>query len=108
MNEEYLLERETQVYTYRAVPVLYNGQPDRSMHAGDIVRHFKGGLYKIVGLATDTETQERVVVYQSLSGSTKGSVYVRPCDMFFSPVDREKYPDATQQYRLEKITLSVL
>lgn len=41
----------------------------------EIWQHYKGGNYEIVTLAVDTETDERVVVYQSISF---GSVHVRP------------------------------
>ena len=40
------------------------------------------------------------MVYRALYG--EGGVWVRPMEMFFSPVDREKYPNAEQEYRFER------
>ena len=71
------------------------------MQPGDIVRHFKGKQYEIVGFAKDSETMETMVVYRALYG--EGGLWVRPKEMFFSPVDKEKYPDVTQTYRFERI-----
>lgn len=34
-----------------------------------IYRHYKGGLYQVLGVAEHTETEERVVVYVSLTGA---------------------------------------
>lgn len=51
-------------------------------------------------LAQDSETGETVVVYRKLYGD--GGLWVRPLDMFRSPVDREKYPDADQKFRFQK------
>ena len=67
----------------------------------DIVRHFKGNPYQILYFAKDSETHRDVVVYRALYG--EGDVWVRPMEMFFSLVDREKYPDATQEYRFERV-----
>lgn len=44
-------------------------------------RHFKGGIYKFIGKATDSETQEELVVYQAIYGDKK--IWVRPIDMFY-------------------------
>ena len=74
---------------------------ENRMQPGDVVRHFKGKLYEIVGFAKDSETLETMVVYRALYG--EGGLWVRPKAMFFSPVDREKYPDAAQTYRFEKV-----
>ena len=68
---------------------------------GDIVRHFKGNEYEILCFALDSETQEEMVVYRALYGER--GTWVRPKDMFFSEVDREKNPDVMQTYRFEKI-----
>ena len=70
------------------------------MKPGDVVRHFKGKRYEILCFAKDSETQETLVVYRALYGER--DVWVRPKEMFFSEVDRRKYPDAGQTYRFER------
>ena len=64
-------------------------------------RHFKGGEYQVVALARHSETMEELVVYQALYG--EGGLWVRPLEMFASPVDKEKYPDVTQAWRFERM-----
>jgi hypothetical protein len=46
-------------------------------------RHYKGGLYKILTLAKHSETNEDMVVYQSL---LFGSIHVRPLTMWFEEI----------------------
>lgn len=67
----------------------------------EVYRHFKGNLYQILTLATDSESGSPMVVYQAMYGDFK--VYVRPLDMFMSRVDKEKYPDVTCEMRFEKM-----
>lgn len=74
---------------------------NRRLQPGDVVRHFKGNQYEILHIAKDSETMAEMVVYRALYGER--GVWVRPLDMFLSPVDREKYPDAQQAYRFEKV-----
>ncbi len=74
---------------------------DLRLKPGDVVRHFKGNEYEILHIALDSETMEKVVVYRALYGER--GVWVRPLEMFLSPVDREKYPDVKQTYRFEKV-----
>ncbi|MCQ2145055.1 MAG: DUF1653 domain-containing protein [Bacteroidales bacterium] len=53
-------------------------------------RHFKGGRYKILHIAKDSEDPTReLVVYQALYGNH--DIWVRPKEMFFSSVEREDY-----------------
>lgn len=66
---------------------------------GTIYRHFKGQFFYIVGLATHSETGEELVIYRH-EGDLK--LYARPRSMFESKVDKEKYPQATQEYRFER------
>ena len=50
-------------------------------------QHFKGGKYRFIHSAFDSETQERMVVYQALYGDQ--AYWVRPEDMFFGKVTRD-------------------
>ena len=77
---------------------------------GDIVKHFKREnvnqdtaeyLYEILAFAQHTENGEKLVVYRALYAPYK--ICARPYDMFMSEVDKDKYPDAKQKYRFEKV-----
>jgi hypothetical protein len=47
-------------------------------------RHYKGGLYEVLGVARHSETEEELVVYRALYGS--GGLWVRPRQMFLETV----------------------
>ena len=49
----------------------------------DTYKHYKGGLYKVITLANNTETKETMVVYQSLLFKT---IFTRPLDVWNSKV----------------------
>ena len=50
-------------------------------------RHFKGGKYKVLAIGQDSETLEKVVIYQALYGEMK--VWVRPYEMFFGKTGKD-------------------
>ena len=52
-------------------------------------RHFKGKEYRVVGVASHSETLEPMVVYQALYGEQ--GLWVRPAYMWNEQVDREDY-----------------
>lgn len=72
---------------------------------GEIYRHFKGNLYEVIIIARDSETLEEKVVYKEVDGD---AAYVRSLPMFVSLVDKEKYPNATQEFRFELVTSPVV
>lgn len=66
---------------------------------GEQYRHFKlGKIITIFGISRHTETEEISVIY-----NYENKIWNRPLDMFMSEVDKEKYPNATQKYRFEKV-----
>lgn len=71
----------------------------RKVKINGIYRHFKGDYYIVLDIAQHSETKEKYVVYKGLYGNVE--VYIRPYDMFLSKVDKEKYPNETQEYRFE-------
>ena len=78
----------------------------REIKRNTIYKHFKGNSYLVLGFAIDSETGEKMVIYQALYDDCK--TYVRPYVMFASEVDHEKYPEVSQKYRFEEIKIESL
>ncbi|WP_022962361.1 DUF1653 domain-containing protein [Halopseudomonas pelagia] len=53
-------------------------------------RHYKGKDYEVVGLATHSETEEKLVVYRTLYGEF--DLWVRPLEMFVGTVELDGEP----------------
>lgn len=49
--------------------------------------HFKGGLYKVIGLAEHTESGEQLVLYCPVEQQSK--VWARPISMFLESVEHQ-------------------
>jgi cyclomaltodextrinase len=76
------VEHEREVASRSVVPGVY--------------RHFKGGRYRVLFAATDSENHtKRVVVYVSLA---TGEIWARPVEMFYQYV---QWPDGTSRPRFE-------
>lgn len=87
---------ECEKYFKRKIPV-ENG---RNVIAGQVYRHFKGHIVKVLHISQDTEAPGQFcVVYEC----EDGSVWSRPYGMFVSEVDHDKYPDVKQKYRFELV-----
>ena len=67
-----------------------NSHKEKSIRLGKY-RHYKGGMYEVLGVANHSETLEKMVVYRALYG--EGETWVRPLGMWFDIVkigDEEK------------------
>jgi hypothetical protein len=49
-----------------------------------IYEHYKGGMYKVLGVALHSETREEMVIYKALYDSQL--TWVRPLEMFLGEV----------------------
>ncbi|HRY60131.1 MAG TPA: DUF1653 domain-containing protein [Patescibacteria group bacterium] len=57
-----------------------------------IYQHYKGNLYKVIGLAYHSETLEKFVVYRALYESEQfdpNALWVRPTEMFLEKIEFE-------------------
>ena len=73
---------------------------EREVKIGQIYKHFKGNLYRVLNIGCDSETLEKVVIYQDINDDKK--IWVRKYSDFISLVDKDKYPDVSQVFRFEE------
>ena len=59
-------------------------------------RHFKGNEYRVIGIASHSETLEPMVIYQALYGDM--GLWVRPAAMWNEIVDKDGYQGPRFQY----------
>jgi hypothetical protein len=59
-----------------------------------VYKHYKGGLYLVLGVARHSETEESLIAYVPLGVLDKPRIVVRPYEMFFEDVtlDGQKRP----------------
>lgn len=111
-NCGYLAKPVFNSFSYEAMRSLAETIEKRDeFNIGDIVQHFKREtitedddpnkyLYVIRGFARHTETGENLVIYQALYSPFE--TFARPYEMFTSKVDKNKYPNIKQKFRLER------
>jgi len=74
---------------------------------GQIYRHFKGDLTKIVGIAKHSEDLSELILYVHVKEENP-TIWARPIDMWNEKIDKQKYPNATQEYRFELVSQETL
>ena len=80
-------------------------QSTEGPQAGQIYRHYKGGLYTVVARAIKEDTLEPLVIYQS---NARGTVWARTLANFAEEVHLEGLPYPTPRFIrvLERCTRS--
>ena len=68
----------------------------RKLKINGVYRHYKGGSYTVINVATHSETGEKLVIYRGLYGGAP--LYARPYDMFLDEVNKNG-----QRYRFELV-----
>ena len=73
------------------------------IQVGKIYRHFKGNYYFVEGIAYDSETQERMVIYKPLyKREDDKRVWVRPEKMFLGEIPDRPDNITGQKHRFER------
>ena len=67
---------------------------------GQTYKHFKGKVYKVVEIARGTDDLLEYIIYKDIN---EDLTWVRKKEEFESPVDKDKYPETTQEDRFELV-----
>ncbi len=67
---------------------------------GQVYRHFKGTYHKILNIALDSETQERIIVYDH---AEHNDVWVRSEKMFLEEIPERSDNVTGQKHRFELV-----
>ena len=82
---------------------LFNNRP--FPNKGETWKHFKGGLYVIIGLGLLVDNSKEGVkgyeIIYVIYENSRGEIFIRNIVEFMSEVDHDKYPDCNQKYRFE-------
>ncbi len=80
--------------------MIYKGKKFKTILEGNptTFHHFKGHDYQIICIGKDSEDEKDTVVYQNVI--TK-EIWIRKAEMFFSNVDKNKYPNVKQIERFK-------
>ena len=80
-----------------------NTIPTNTIHqhiqAGDIFKHYKGNLYKVICISRHSEDLVWYVVYETLYDNKVSTVWHRPLDMFLGTLE----VDGKTVQRFEKV-----
>ena len=53
------------------IEICYRGKEMNELKINHVYKHFKGDLYLVLDVATNSETNEEMVVYRALYGENK-------------------------------------
>ena len=73
----------------------------REVIVGQVYKHFKGKMYKVLNIGYSADNLEKMVIYQALYDDNK--IWVRNYDEYNSYVDKNKYHNITHKYRFEEV-----
>ena len=73
---------------------------NREVKVNGIYRHFKGHVYRVIGVGKDADNLEEKVVYQNVDND---EIWIRNKEEFLSLVDKKKYSKVKQKHRFELV-----